>query len=96
MRKNEIVKELAKRTGLSTTESSHALNGVIDIIAEALASGEQVVLHGFGALKPIRRGQKTGRDIRTGKALTIPPCVVVKFSAFNELKLRVNKEVYGG
>nr|DAJ17898.1 MAG TPA: DNA binding protein [Podoviridae sp. ctgx11] len=95
MGKTEIIKELAKRTGLSVQESTHAFHGLLEILTDALERGEKVSMCGFGTLKPARRAKRPGRDIRAGKTIEIPARVVVKFSAYGELKRRVNKDGVG-
>lgn len=92
MTRKEIARELARRTGLAPSQATHAVEGIIDIITDALANDEQVLLRGFGAIKTVRRSAKTARDICRGKAVTVPPRKAVKFVAYNALKQRINGE----
>lgn len=92
MTRKEIIRELSRRTGLSKLQSTHAVNGVIDIIADNLVSGETIYLRGFGTIKTVQRAAKTGRNINRGTNITIPPYKQVKFLAYNELKARINRK----
>lgn len=92
MTRKDIIRELSKRTGLSPSQSTHAVNGVIDIFADTLVSGETIYLRGFGTIKTVQRAAKTGRDISRGTNITIPPCKQVKFITCNELKARINRK----
>lgn len=92
MTRKDIVKELVRRTDLTTSQATHAVEGVIDIIGNALANDEPVLLRGFGAIKTVRRNAKTARDISRGKMLRVPPHKAVKFIAYNALQQRINGE----
>lgn len=90
MTKQDIIQLLEKRTSLSLSQSTHAVNGVIDILADALAKEESIFLRGFGTLKTVRRAARHGRDITRGKLLSLPPTKQVKFVAYSALKIRIN------
>lgn len=92
MTRKDIIRELSKRTGLSQSQSTHAVNGVIDIIADTLVSGGTIYLRGFGTIKTVQRAAKTGRNISRGTKITIPPCKQVKFIAYNGLQARINRK----
>lgn len=92
MTRNQIAQELVRRTSLTPSQAMHAVEGVIDIIGDALAKDEPVLLRGFGAIRTVRRKAKTARDISRGKVLRVPPRKAVKFIAYNALKQRMNGE----
>lgn len=92
MTRKDIVQELVRRTSLTASQATHAVEGVIDIIGDALAKDEPVLLRGFGTIKTVRRKAKTARDISRGKALRVPPRKAVKFTAYNALRQRINGE----
>lgn len=90
MTKKEIIAELVGRSNLTTSQAIHAVDGVIDIIADALQHGEPVFLRDFGTLKPVRRASKPARNISHGTQIMLPPTTQVKFIAYNNLKKRIN------
>lgn len=92
MTKQEIIKELVKRTDLTTSQATHAVDGVIDIITDALVREDPVLLRGFASIKTVRRAAKTARDIKRGTLVQVPPCKQVKFIAYNALKERINRK----
>lgn len=89
MRKKDIIQELVGRTSLTTSQATHAVDNVVGIITEALASGDTVFLRGFGTFKTVLRAAKTARNVSKGTAVHIPPRWQVKFIAYNNLKERI-------
>lgn len=51
-----------------------------------LQKGGTVLLPGLGKLSAKRRGERAGRNPRTGKPVTIPACMVAKFAPCKALK----------
>ena len=90
MTKREIAKELANRSNLTPSQAIHAVEGIIDIIADALAKDEPILLRGFGTIKTVQRAAKPARNINKGTTMMLPPTKQVKFIAYNELKERIN------
>lgn len=91
MTKKEIISELVGRTDLTPSQATHAVEGIIEIVADALVSCEPILLRGFGCIKVVKRAAKPARDISKGKAIIIPEHKRVKFVAYNELQERINR-----
>lgn len=91
MTRKEIVSQLVKRTDLTTSQATHAVEGIIDIVADALVMGEPILVRGFGCLKLVKRAAKPARDISKGTTVMIPERKRVKFVAYNELQERINR-----
>lgn len=53
MTKREIAKELANRSNLTPSQATHAVEGIVEIIADALAKDEPILLRGFGTIKTV-------------------------------------------
>ena len=90
MNKTEMADRLAARTGLSKGAARDAVDGVFAIIGEALAEGEDVRLPGFGTFDTRRRPARTGRNPRTGEAVSISASTSPTFRAGKTLKDTVN------
>ena len=78
------------RSGLSKGAARDAVDGVFAIIGEALADGEDVRLPGFGSFGTRTRPARTGRNPRTGEAVSIPASTSPTFKAGKTLKDAVN------
>ncbi len=91
MNKGELVAALAAKTELTKKDSEAALNGVLDVITEALVKGEKVQLIGFGTFEAKNRPERVARNPRTGEAVTIAAGKAPAFKAGKALKEAVNK-----
>ena len=70
--KTEIVKEVAKRTGLSQKNVNEVLNAYSDCIYTALETGDSVrVVEGI-SLKLRDVNARTARNPRTGEIIDVP------------------------
>ena len=86
MNKNELVDQIAERSGLSKGRASEALGATISAIEDGLAAGQEIAITGFGKFSPQHRKERQGVNPRTGEKVTIPAARVPKFSAGSQLK----------
>ncbi len=91
MTKAELIKKVSEKTRLSNNLSENALKTLLEIITSELAQGNDVQISGFGKFTAKQRNARTGRNPRTGEALTIPACKAVMFVPSKALKDAVNK-----
>ena len=89
MTKTEIIEALASRVGLTKADAKRAVEGVLSIVADALARGEKVTLTGFGTFEIRHRRARMGRNPQTGAPLHIPETDYPAFRAGKALKDRV-------
>lgn len=91
MTKANIVDKIQAKVGKgSKAEAALYLDAVIAVIGDAIASGEQVSFAGFGSFKIVERGERKGRNPRTGEECVIPAAKAVKFVPGKGLKEAVN------
>lgn len=90
MKKVEFVEALAERTGLTKADATRALEGVFDIIKEALVKGDKVPVAGFGTFSVGERAAREGRNPQTGETVKIAACKSAKFKAASALKEAIN------
>ena len=88
--KNELISDVADRSGLSKVDAAKAIDGMISSIESALKSGDDVRIVGFGTFSVSNRAATTGRNPRTGEAISIPASKQPKFKAGSPLKAAVN------
>ena len=89
MNKEELVRTIAIKTAISQKEASEILSTMIEAIMEAVASGEKVVIVGFGTFEPRDRKERQGRNPQTGEPILIPATRVPAFSAGKLFKDKV-------
>ncbi|MBP6029906.1 MAG: HU family DNA-binding protein [Sphingobium sp.] len=90
MNKQDLIGAVADSSGLSKTDAAKAVEGVFDAISGALKKGDEVRLVGFGTFSVSKRKASTGRNPRTGEAMTIKASSQPKFKAGKGLKDAVN------
>jgi len=91
MNKNEFIASVAGSAGISKTDASNAVDAVLDAISNALASGGEVRMTGFGTFSVASRAASVGRNPRTGEKIQIAASTRPKFKAGKGLKDAVNK-----
>lgn len=90
MNKSELVEAVAGATDFSKADSTRVVEGVIAAITEALKSGDQVTIVGFGTFLVRKREARAGRNPRTGEPIQIKASNVPAFKAGKALKDAVN------
>jgi integration host factor subunit alpha len=86
----DLVAALNEEVGLSHTDCADLLEGVLDEITDALASGEKVKIAGFATFKPHQKVQRTGRNPKTGEEVPIPSRRVVMFRPSIGMRAKIN------
>lgn len=90
MNKSELINHIATSAGLTKAQATKALQAFESGVTHALAHGEEVTLVGFGTFKINSRAARTGRNPKTGEAITIAAAKVPTFKAGKALKEAVN------
>ena len=72
MNKTELIEAIATRSNTTKAQTTAMLNGLLEVIQEAMASGSDVQLVGFGTFSVTERASREGRNPATGVTMTIP------------------------
>lgn len=89
----DLAEAVYRRLGLSRTESATMVEMVLDEICNSIVSGESVKLSSFGSFIVRQKGQRIGRNPKTGLEVPIPPRRVTVFKPSNIMKKRINDEL---
>jgi DNA-binding protein HU-beta len=81
MNKRELVADVAARTGYEPTVVAEIVNATIASIVRTVATGEKVVLQGFGSFVRQARARRVARDIGAGMKVTVPATHIPAFHA---------------
>jgi integration host factor subunit alpha len=84
-----IAEAIHKSLGLSRSESLAMVESVLSHMCEALAKGENVKISGFGTFLLRDKGERIGRNPKTGVEVPITPRRVMTFRASQMLKDRI-------
>lgn len=92
MRKQDLVKEVSTKSNMSPRQVQLVVDATFDAIRDAMARGDKVTLTGFGSFEVAQRGEREGRNPRTGERITIAARKAPQFRAGSELKRAVGAE----
>jgi integration host factor subunit alpha len=86
----DLCEAVYQKVGLSRTESADLVELVLGEISESIIRGEAVKLSSFGSFLVRQKGQRIGRNPKTGEEVPISPRRVMVFKPSNVLKQRIN------
>jgi integration host factor subunit alpha len=75
--------------GLSRADSASMVEKVLALMCEAMSNGENVKISGFGTFVLRDKGERVGRNPKTGIEVPIAPRRVLTFRASNMLRDRI-------
>lgn len=86
----DLTDAVYRRVGLSRAESAELVEVVLQEMCDTLSAGETVKLSSFGSFVVRDKGQRIGRNPKTGVEVPISPRRVMVFKPSNILKARIN------
>jgi len=86
----QLTEAVYQEVGLSRNESAELVESVIAEISHALERGDMVKISSFGSFAVRRKGQRVGRNPKTGQEVAISPRRVLVFRASHALKHQIN------
>jgi len=88
----QLSEAVYQEVGLSRNESADLLESVLGQMSDALARGETVKISSFGSFSIRLKGQRIGRNPKTGEEVPILPRKVLVFRPSQVLKNRINEK----
>jgi integration host factor subunit alpha len=86
----DLSEAVYQEVGLSRNESADLVENVLKEISDALAREETVKISSFGSFFVRHKGQRIGRNPKTGEEVPILPRRVLVFRPSNVLKSQVS------
>jgi integration host factor subunit alpha len=86
----QLAEVVYQEVGLSRNESAELVETVLEEISDALERGEIVKISSFGSFSVREKGERIGRNPKTGEEVPILPRKVLVFRASHVLKDRIN------
>jgi integration host factor subunit alpha len=87
--KAEMAEHLFEKIGINKRDAKDLVETFFEEVREALESGEQVKLSGFGNFDETQKNERPGRNPKTGEDIPIKARRVVTFRPGQKLKSRV-------
>lgn len=86
----DLAEAVYAQVGLSRNESASLVEVVLDEVAETLIKGDNVKISSFGSFSIRQKGERVGRNPKTGVEVPILPRRVLVFRASHVLKDLIN------
>jgi integration host factor subunit alpha len=87
----DLAEAVYQEVGLSRNDSATLVETVLGEIVDALTQGQTVKISSFGSFSVRQKGQRVGRNPKTGEEVPILPRRVLVFRASHVLKNRINR-----
>ncbi len=79
MNKNELVRAIANKAGITLKEASIALEGFIGAVTDGLKAGEKIQISGFGSFEIKEKPAREGFNPKTGEKIKIAASKIPAF-----------------
>lgn len=90
MNKTQLIEKIAAGADISKKAAGDALSALTEAVTEALESGDDVSLLGFGTFSVRERSARAGRNPQTGATIQIEASKSAGFKQGKQLKERLN------
>jgi integration host factor subunit alpha len=88
--KADIIETVHQELGLPQKRSTELVEQLIETIKSTLASGDDVLVSGFGKFCVNEKKERRGRNPATGDSMMLRPRRVVTFKCSGKLRRKVN------
>lgn len=86
----DLSESLHRNVGLSRADSARLVEQILNKMCHALSEGENVKISGFGTFVLRDKGERVGRNPKTGVEVPIAPRRVLTFRASQMMRDRIN------
>ena len=87
--KAQLVDTIAEANGFPHKKSSETVETLLEIMKQTLASGEDVLISGFGKFCVKEKSERRGRNPTTGDSMILAPRKVVTFRCSGILRDKI-------
>ena len=89
----QLSEAIYQEVGLSRIECADLLEAILSEMSSTLSQGESVKISSFGSFSVRQKGQRIGRNPKTGEEVPILPRKVLVFRPSQVLKTKINKKL---
>ena len=90
--KKEMISRFIEQTKLDSQTATRSFEAIIELMKSAQASGDDVLVSGFGKFSVNEKDSRKGRNPATGEDMMLPGRKVITFKCSGKLKDRMNKK----
>ncbi len=85
----DLADSMNRQVGLSRADSAQVVESILDHMTDALMKGENIKISGFGTFVLRDKGERIGRNPKTGIEVPIAPRRVLTFRASQTMRDRI-------
>ena len=90
--KSHLIETIAEKNGFTRKKSTETVEILLEIIKSKLASGEDVLISGFGKFCVKTKKERRGRNPATGDDMMLAQRQVVTFRCSHLLREKINSQ----
>ena len=88
--KTTIIEKIAEKNNQTPSEAKATIGHLLEIIKSTLASGEDIMISGFGKFQINEKAPRKGRNPATGREMMLDKRRVVTFKCAGKLRNKIN------
>ena len=88
--KADLIGSVSSESGITMKQSADIVEATINIMKDTLASGDDVLISGFGKFRVKDKAERKGRNPATGDDQILPARRVVTFKCSGKLRKKIN------
>ncbi len=88
--KLEIIERVSEAVNLSGSEAKDTVEELLEIIKSTLATGEDIMISGFGRFQVNEKSARKGRNPATGNEMMLEGRKTVTFKCSGKLRDKIN------
>jgi len=88
--KADLIETIQSKNDLTLKQSTNLVETLMEIMKDALASGEDILMSGFGKFCVKEKAERKGRNPATGEDKMITARKVVMFKCSGKLRKKIN------
>ncbi len=89
MNNNEFIAEVARRTGITTSEATSIMEGFVAEFSHCLEEEDIVSIPGFGAFSVKKKLERVLVNPATKQRMLVPPKMVINFKVSHVMKDKI-------
>ncbi len=91
MNKNELIRAVANKAGITLKDAGLFFDAVIDSITDGLNAGEKIQISGFGSYELKKKSERDGINPKTGEKIKVSATKIPAFKFSKAYKDSFNK-----
>ena len=85
-----IIEKISEKINLTPSQAKDTVEHLLEIMKSTLASGEDIMLSGFGKFQVNEKAPRKGRNPATGKDMILKKRRIVTFKCAGALRDKIN------